>query len=163
MDWQNATYALVQVAHNFGAVAVVGGPLFMLWPARPPPAFHVRRRLLALVLAGWALQAASGAAFGATSYWWYGALPDIHGPAVAALLVKVGCAVAGFLLAAALLAAALLRRDPGGSGGSGGSSGLRGSSGAPAGGDRPGLRGWGWLLAFGATALTAAAVLRWFS
>lgn len=147
MDWQNATYALVQVAHNFGAVAVVGGPLFALWPARPPPALHARRRLLALVLAGWALQAASGAAFGATSYVWYGALPDIHGPAVVALAVKVGCAIVGFLLAAVWLR----RESPAAA------VALHGSD------DAAGRRGWGWLLAFGATALTAAAVLRWFS
>lgn len=147
MDWQNLAYALVQVVHNFGAVAVVGGPLFALWPVRPAPALHARRRLLALVLIGWALQAASGAAFGATSYWWYGALPDIHGPALAALAVKVGCAIAGFLLAAAWL-----RRESAGTG-----AALQPSD------DRAGRSGWGWLLAFGATALTAAAVLRWFS
>lgn len=137
MDWQSATYALVQVAHNFGAVAVVGAPLFVLWPARPVAADL--RAPAWMVLFGWLLQGASGAAFGATSYYWYGALPDIHGVAVAALTIKVACALAGIGLAAALLL------------------------------ERPGKRGdrnrplWRWLLAAGATALTAAAFLRWFS
>ena len=137
MDWQNATYALVQVAHNFGAVAVMGAPLFVLWPAHPGAGSL--RAPAWMVFAGWILQGASGAAFGATSYYWYGALPDIHGVAVVALSIKVGCALAGIGLAAALLL------------------------------DRPGKRDdrnrllWRWLLAAGATALTAAAFLRWFS
>ena len=137
MDWQNATYALVQVAHNFGAVAVVGAPLFVLWPAHPGAG--ILRAPAWMVFAGWILQGASGAAFGATSYYWYGALPDIHGVAVAALAIKVGCALAGFGLAAVLL----FQR--------GGSV------------DNRHRRLWGWLLAAGAIALTAAAFLRWFS
>lgn len=137
MDWQNATYALVQVAHNFGAVAVVGAPLFVLWPARQGVA--PRRAATWMVLGGWALQGVSGAAFGATSFYAYGALPDIHGVAVVALAVKAGCALAGLGLSAALL---LDRRGQGE--------------------DRRRAR-WRWLLAAGATALTAAAFLRWFS
>ena len=137
MDWQNTTYALVQVAHNFGAVAVVATPIFMRWAARR--GIGPRRAPAWLVLCGWVLQGASGAAFGATSYYWYGAFPDIHGVAVATLAIKVGCALAGIGLAGILLVW------------------------------RPGAEGslhrqvWGWLLAAGATALTAAAFLRWFS
>ncbi|GAA4404911.1 hypothetical protein [Quisquiliibacterium transsilvanicum] len=137
MDWQNATYALVQVAHNFGAVAVVGAPLFVLWPAHPGPS--MRRAPAWMVLCGWMLQGASGAAFGATSYYWYGAFPDIHGVAVAALAIKMGCALAGIGLSAALLLAG---------------PGIR---------EARGRLLWSWLLAAGATALTAAAFLRWFS
>lgn len=137
MDWQNTTYALVQVAHNFGAVAVVGTPSFMLWAARHGT---VPGRAPAwLVLCGWALQGASGAAFGATSYYWYGALPDIHGVAVAALAIKVACALAGVGLAGVLLV---------------------GRTGDMQSRHR---RCWHWLLAAGVTALTAAAFLRWFS
>ena len=137
MDWQNTTYALVQIAHNFGAVAVVGTPVFMLWAARH--GILPGRAPAWLVLCAWAMQVASGAAFGATSYYWYGAFPDIHGLAVAALAIKMGCAAAGIGLAGLLLVG------------------------------RPGREGilhrrpWNWLLAAGATALTAAAVLRWFS
>lgn len=137
MDLQNLAYALTQVAHNFGAVAVVGGPLFARWPLRLDE--MARRRLAWLVLVGWMVQGASGAGFGAISYAYYGAFPDIHGIAVAALLLKMGCAVAGFLLVTVVL-----RK-----------------------GERwPAPRhnaAWTGLLALGVTALTAAAFLRWFS
>ena len=136
MNWQNLSYAIVQVAHNFGAVAAVGGPLFALWPARLPAA--AQRRLAWLVLAAFIVQAASGIAFGAVSHYWYGQFPDIHGVAIGALLVKIACAVAGALLAAAFL----IRRS---------------------GAARPEPRLWATLLGLSATALTAAAVLRWFS
>lgn len=137
MDLQNLAYALTQVAHNFGAVAVVGGPLFARWPQRP--AEPVRRGLAWLVLVGWMVQGASGAGFGAISYAYYGTFPDIHGIAVAALLLKMGCAVAGFLLVTTVLHQrerwSALRHD----------------------------MAWAGLLALGVTALTAAAFLRWFS
>lgn len=137
MDLQNLAYALTQVAHNFGAVAVVGGPLFARWPLRP--AEPIRRRLAWLVLVGWMVQGASGASFGAISYAYYGTFPDIHGIAVAALLLKMGCAVMGFLLVTTVLHKAerwpAPRHDA----------------------------AWTGLLALGVTALTAAAFLRWFS
>lgn len=137
MDLQNLAYALTQVAHNFGAVAVVGGPLFARWPLRLDET--ARHRLAWLVLVGWMVQGASGASFGAISYAYYGAFPDIHGIAVAALLLKMGCAVAGFLLVTVVLHK----------------------------GERwPAPRhdaAWIGLLALGVTALTAAAFLRWFS
>ncbi len=47
----------------------------------------------------WAVQAASGALFGITTYYFERNLPDIHGIAVDALLVKIICDVAGFILA----------------------------------------------------------------
>ena len=137
MGLENLSYALTQVAHNFGAVAAVGGAVFARWPARP--ARESRRRLAWLVLAGWTLQAASGAAFGAVSYAYYGQFPDIHGIAVAALLTKMACAAAGFVLAAVYLKSE-----------SGWSEERRDGA-------------WTGLAVLAATALTAAAFLRWFS
>lgn len=137
MEVQNLLYALVQLAHNFGAVAVAGGALLGRWPVATELA---RRRPLAwLVLGGWALQGVSGAGFGAISFAYYGQFPDIHGVAVVALLVKMACAVAGFVLAAAWLR-----------------HGKRW-------GARQEERAWSVLILLGATALSAAAFLRWFS
>ncbi len=136
-DWQNLGYALTQVAHNFGAAAVVGGPAGALWIAREN--LILQRRLTWLTLVAWGLQAASGATFGAISFHYYGQFPDIHGIAMAALVIKIACAIAGFLLATASLVYA-----PGW---------------APARRALP----WRALFALGATALTAAAFLRWFS
>lgn len=137
MDLQNLAYALTQVVHNFGAVAVAGAPLFARWPLRMQA--EAWRPLAWLVLIGWAVQGMSGAGFGAISYAYYGAFPDIHGIAVVALLVKMACAATGFVLAALLLLKA--QRWP-----------------APR-----HAAVWGVLLLLGVTALTAAAFLRWFS
>lgn len=134
---ENLTYALVQVIHNFGAVAVVGAPLMALWPA--PAGREAGRSLAWLVCAGWAMQAASGAGFGAVSYYHYGSFPDIHGVAVAALAVKAVCAAAGFALSVLYL--------------------YRGAHFS----DRSRERMWHRLAALGVVALTAAAFLRWFS
>ena len=133
MDWQNFSYAVTQIIHNFGAVAVVGGAACALaWRDAA-----VQRRLAWLVLIGWATQAASGATFGAISFYHYGKFPDIHGIAVAALGVKMACAALGFILAAWLLFA-----HPS-------TSSSR--------------RAWIALFVLGALALSSAAVLRWFS
>lgn len=137
MDLQNLAYALTQVAHNFGAVAVVGVPLFVRWPLRMQE--PVRRTLAWLVLAGWMVQGMSGAGFGAISFAYYGAFPDIHGIAVVALLLKMACAAGGVVLAAVML-----RWGPRWS-------------------DTAHHCAWGGLLLLGVTALTAAAFLRWFS
>jgi hypothetical protein len=136
VDLQNLAYALVQLVHNFGAVAVTGSAAAAWWAGGRPPVLH---RLAWLALAGWALQAASGAAFGAVSYAWYGRFPELHGIAVAALAVKIGCAASGFLLAAAYLRFA-------------------------GGWDERRRRGsWRALFALAATALSGAAFLRWFA
>ena len=135
MDWQNLAYAAIQVVHNFGAVAVVGSAVGALWLGP-----QGRRRALAwTVLAGWAAQAASGGAFGGVSWFYYGQFPDIHGIAVAALLVKMACAAAGFVLAAWYL-----YRD------------TRWTAPVQ-------QTVWRALALLAATALTAAAFLRWFS
>jgi len=138
VDYQDLGYALTQVVHNLGAVSVVAAAAAASWPAAPEPG-ESHRRLAWLALAGWAAQGASGATFGAISYANYGRLPDIHGIAVAALLLKIACAAVGFSLAGLLLAR-----------GSGWSDAAR-------------RRCFRSLLVLALTALTAAAFLRWFS
>ena len=133
MDLQNLAYAAAQVVHNFGAVTVVGGAACALaWRDTT-----VQRRLAWMVLAGWAIQATSGATFGAISYYYYGKFPDIHGIAVAALSVKLVCAALGFSLAVWQLFIY-----------------------PPAASSR---NAWLGVFILGALALSSAAVLRWFS
>lgn len=138
MDAQDLAYALTQVVHNFGAVSVTGGAAAARYLRFSEPQAS-QRRLAWLVLVGWAAQGASGAGFGAISYANYGHFPDIHGIAIAALVLKMVCAAAGFSLAALYLA--------------------RASGWSPA--SRQGA--WSALFGFALTALTAAAFLRWFS
>lgn len=107
MQLDNALYALVQIAHNFGAVAVVGLPLAALrFGATGEPL----RRILRLALAGWFVQVASGVGFWMVSFYVVEELPQVGGLASAALYVKIACAA----LAIALLFALLARRAPAG-------------------------------------------------
>ncbi len=133
---ENLAYALTQVVHNFGAAAVLGGAVFVLWPASR---LQDGRKFAWLILVAWGAQIISGGLFGVTSLYYYGETPDLSRIAMTALVVKVAAAITGFLLAAIYL--------------------IRG-------------REWGRvrvkrsfqaLAALGATALTAAAFLRWFS
>jgi hypothetical protein len=96
---QNLTYAVIQVVHNFGAVATVGGSSAAL----KFRGVDTRKRLAWLVFSGWCVQGASGAAFGGVSYYFYGRFPDISGIAVNALVVKMLCVAIGFLLLATYL------------------------------------------------------------
>ena len=96
---QNLSYAVIQVVHNFGAVAVVGGSL-IAWRVREKAA---QRKLGYLALAGWLTQAASGATFGMVTYYYHHQLPDISGIATYALGVKMICATLGILTLAAYL------------------------------------------------------------
>lgn len=133
---ENLAYALVQVVHNFGAAAVVGGPAFALWPVSR---LEYGRAFARLIVVAWGAQIASGGLFGATSLYYYGETPDLGSIAMAALAVKVTAAVAGFVLAALFL--------------------LRGR-----GWDRASVkRTFRSLGTLGIVALTAAAFLRWFS
>ena len=133
---ENLSYAVVQVAHNFGAVIVVGGAAFALYSGATASLHH---KLAWLVGFGWATQAISGMGFAAVSYHYYDKLPDIHGIAMVALLIKMLCAVFGvgivivYLRYSAIFA--IERRH----------------------------LAWLLLVALGLTALTAAAFLRWFS
>ena len=132
---QNLTYAVVQVVHNFGAMATVGGSLAAIRFRGPATGVKLAR----LALGGWVTQGASGAAFGAVSYYFYHQLPDIAGIAIAALFIKMACVTIGITL----LSAYLLR----------------------SGNWQEGTRQNAWLAssALAITALTAAAFLRWFS
>jgi hypothetical protein len=138
VDAQDLAYALNQVVHNFGAVAVTAAAAGGRW-SPPAGCGQGRRRLAWLTFGGWAVQSASGATFAAISYTVYGRLPDIHGIAVVALSVKIACAISGIGLGALYLARerAWIEEQRG--------------------------RAWTALLAFAAVALCAAALLRWFS
>lgn len=137
MSLQDLGYSVVQVVHNFGAVAVVGGAAFMLNMA-PQPA-PLQRKFAWWVGFGWGAQVLSGMVFGAISYYDYGKFPDIHDIANAALVVKILCAASG--LSTVVL---YLRHADGWA-------------------DRQRNNAWQVLFALGATALSAAAFLRWFS
>jgi len=89
-------YACIQVLHNLGAVAIVGGGAAALLLARRSPG--VQRTLVWVITLGWINQGVTGALFGATSYFYDGRLPDIHGIALTALLFKMACAVVGIIL-----------------------------------------------------------------
>jgi hypothetical protein len=134
---QNLTYALIQIIHNFGAATVVGTAASALWLVRGDAA--VQRRLALLAAAAWAVQAASGALFGITTYYFEGHLPDIHGVAVDALLIKIFCAFIGFILAVIYAKS-----------NSGWASDNK-------------LLVWNVLLTLGVVALGSAALLRWYS
>lgn len=136
-DLQNLGYAIVQVVHNFGAAAVVGGAAFMLYTAPQP--VPLQRKFAWLAGFGWGAQVLSGMAFGAISHYYYGKFPDIHGIAIAALVVKMLCAVSGLSMVALYLRY------------------------ADAWTVRQRHAAWQILFALGATALAAAAFLRWFS
>ena len=96
---QNLIYAVIQVVHNFGAVAVVGGSLMAFWLHEKP----TRRKLAFLTLLGWMTQVASGATFGMVTFYYDHQLPDISGIATTALGIKMICATLGILLLAAYL------------------------------------------------------------
>jgi hypothetical protein len=133
---ENLVYALTQVVHNFGAVGVLGGALFALWPNSR---LEYGRTFAWLILAAWSAQIASGGMFGLTSLYYYGETPDLSSIALAALAIKVAAAITGFLLAAFYL--------------------LRGREWERMRVRRTFMN----LAALGAVALTAAAFLRWFS
>ncbi|HXU92724.1 MAG TPA: hypothetical protein VFP33_03615 [Gallionella sp.] len=133
-DAQNLAYSAVQVLHNFGAVATVGGSFAAL--LAPP---EVRKKLAWLAFAGWTTQAVSGTAFGLTSYYFYHRFPDISGIAIAALAIKILCVATGFLIVASYLFL---------------------SGNCP---ERFRNLVWPASTVLAATALTAAAFLRWFA
>lgn len=100
MSPENVAYALTQVVHNFGAVAVLGGAAFALWPA---PRLEFGRAFAWLILVAWSAQLVSGGTFGLISYHYYGETPDLSSVAMAALVVKIVAAILGVLLSALFL------------------------------------------------------------
>ncbi len=129
---QNFAYATIQVAHNLGAVTTVGSSLAGVLIGNNA----IRKSLVRFLLTGWAIQVISGIAFGATSFYFYGHLPDIGGSALLALYVKIFCVVVGFFVVGTALTAPPEKNTD-----------------------------WMWPFsaALAITALTAAAFLRWFS
>ena len=127
-------YALVQVVHNLGAAGVVAPAMAALWLSRDAAP---RRRLAWLSTGSWALQAATGGGFAAVSWFGKGALPEVEGVALWALVIKVACTVLGLAAGVTLL-------------------GRRGAGVA--------ARAWLWSasLAAGLGALLGAAFLRWY-
>lgn len=136
MGTENLAYALVQVLHNFGATAVLGGAVFALWPT---PRLQTGRALGALVLVAWGVQIASGGLFGLISLAYYGETPDLSRIAMTALIVKISAALGGVLLAGTYLMCESTWSQ----------AGVR--------------RAFLGLAVLAAVALTAAAFLRWFS
>ncbi len=137
MQWENLYYALTQLVHNFGALAVAGGALAGLKANNDN--LQLQRKFAWLVLGGWGTQAASGLTFGAISLYLYGETPDLHLIAQAALIIKVACAVTGILLVSFYLRRAShwsVRRR---------------------------RNAWAILAGLGILALSAAAFLRWFA
>lgn len=118
-----------------GAVTVVGAAASALWLADAA----ARHRLAWFLAIAWAVQAASGVLFGVSTFYFDGHLPDIHGVAVGALLIKMGCASAGFVLAVACA-----KLDSGWT-------------------VAKQLFAWRASLILGVVALSSAAFLRWFS
>lgn len=132
---ENLAYALAQVLHNFGAAVVVAAPFFALWPT---PRLDHARIVGWVILVAWGVQIGSGSLFGAISLRYYGQLPELTAVALTALAVKVTAALAGFLLTALYLYRSR-------------------------GGKREGTLTFRIVFVLGATALTAAAFLRWFA
>ena len=133
---ENFIYTLVQLVHNFGAVAVAGSPVVALWFVRENKiALHKLTWLMAL---GWVAQGVSGIGFAVTSYTLKGALPEVEGIALTALALKVGCTLIGVVLAGLYLM-----------------TGSRWSAVNQ-------LRMWKLMVIMTLSALTAAAVLRWY-
>ena len=137
MQLENLSYALTQVVHNFGALAVVAGALVALKLKSEQQ--QLKHTMAWVVLIGWAAQAMSGLLFGGISLLFYGETPDLHDTAMYALILKGLCAISGILLALSYIR----------SGKNWSETGRQGV-----------LRG---LTALGTTALIAAAFLRWFS
>lgn len=132
---QNLLYALIQSAHNIGAVFIVGVGTYGLFFAHD----RYKRLLAATQAVAWALQGVTGGVFGLTSYYFYHQLPDIHGVAIGALIIKISCVVLGFCISSAYFFL----------------------------GDQfsPSLKKIFWVCMFslGNIALSSAAFLRWFS
>ena len=130
-------YACVQLVHNLGAAAVVGSPAAAWWLAQDN--IVAQRKIAWLILYAWAIQVASGAGFGATTYYLKHELPELTSVGLFALVVKVSCALISFCLVAFYLRA-------------GQSWSMRGRA-----------RLWQGLFIWGLAALISAAFLRWYA
>jgi hypothetical protein len=132
---ENVLYTLVQIVHNFGAVAVVGSPAVGWWLERKN---IVTYRLALLALLGFFVQGATGIGFAIISQSLKGALPEVTGIALAALLIKVSSTAIGFTLTVVLWRKGSQWRT------------------------RGRMLAWQMMLLFSTAALMAAAFLRWY-
>lgn len=130
------TYALIQVFHNVGALLILVLSSRGLGAARRHQSLRIPAFLACLA---WLAQGLTGALFGLETWHSEHQWPDIHGVAVAALLLKMICVAGGILLT-----------------GSCALWGIRWSAARQMG-------VWTGSLLLGMVALTAAAFLRWFS
>lgn len=142
-------YACVQLVHNVGAATVVGSPAVAWWLVSsnqragnvgdwPVATESIQRRLTWLTILAWSTQIASGAGFGATTYYLKHELPDLTGVGLDALGIKVICALICLVLALLYLRTA-----------SRWSAHMQ-------------LRVWQTLFVLGLAALMSAAFLRWY-
>ena len=134
---ENFIYALIQSLHNLGAVVVVAAPALMLF--RFQTKLNLNKIIIRVIFFAWSLQLLSGAAFGLSSYQFYGEIPDIDGIAFIALIIKLSCAITSVMMCIYLWVS------------------IRGNNKA--------LRFqcfWWMLLSFGLSALLSAAFLRWY-
>lgn len=134
---ENFAYALTQIVHNFGAVAIVGGALVGLKSAADQ--IDLKRNMALIVVIAWGAQSLSGLIFGGISLVAYGETPDLHSTAYVALLIKMFCAVSGFSLAFMYLKKS--------------NDWTEGSR----------KKAWHALAGLGTIALICAAILRWYS
>lgn len=134
---ENIAYALTQVIHNFGAVAIVAGALVGL--KSNADQLDLKRTMAWIVAIAWGAQGLSGLFFGGISLVLYGETPDLHGTAYVALIIKMLSAVTGFTLAFLYLRNAQSWSEAGRK------------------------KVWHALAGIGTLALICAAFLRWFS
>lgn len=137
MELENIAYALTQVVHNFGAVAIVGGSLIGLKSSAEQ--IDLKKSMAWIVAIAWGAQGLSGLFFGGISLLFYGETPDLHSTAYVALLIKMFCVVSGFTLATLYILKAKNWHEAGRK------------------------KVWHALAGFGTIALICAAFLRWFS
>jgi len=134
---ENLTYALTQVIHNFGAVAIVGCAIVGLKSSADN--LDLKKTMAWILVLAWGAQGLSGIIFGGISLFFYGETPDLHSTAYVALIIKMACAAIGFSLAFLYLRNAQNWSEAGRK------------------------KVWHALAGLGTTALIGAAFLRWFS
>jgi hypothetical protein len=125
------------MVHNFGAVTLFSACITYILLGKKSSE-DVPIKLLRIALIGWIIQGLSGTSFGLASYSFYHRFPQIGLIGVISLIIKIISTFTGFLLTAYFL--------------------MRGS-------DSYKTKAilWYVILSLAATALSAAAILRWFS
>jgi len=96
----NIAYAIVQSLHNIGGALTLGFALLLLVLTLNQ---DMTKRILWGLLIVWGIQGLSGSLFALSSYYFYGALPDINYLAKTAMGIKVACVATAFSLSAWLI------------------------------------------------------------